>query len=84
MSEEQAGERLAVPSDGAANVRGLDETHSFVLRIHLHSRPGGEPPRMRFLLEDVGAAQSWRLTDFNTIVERLRERVSAIEATALG
>ena len=60
-----------------------DEVHSFVLRVCLDALPGGSgPARLQFHLEDVGAGLSWRLTDFDRIVERIRERVSAIEATA--
>lgn len=59
------------------------EVHSFVLRVCLDGLPGGSgPARLQFHLEDVGAGLSWRLTDFDRIVERIRERVSAIEATA--
>ena len=63
----------------------MDTIHSYVLRVRLDALPGGSgPARLQFHLEDVGAGLNWRLTNFDSIVDRLRERVSTIEATALS
>ncbi len=73
------------PLLGGMEAGSSDEVHSFVLRVRAGALPGGSgPARLQFHLEDVGARLNWRLTNFDSIVERLRERVSAIEATALS
>lgn len=74
---------LPHPPRGSQWSSASEELYSFVLRVRLAApQRGGGPVRLQFHLEDVSAAQSWRLTDLNSVVEHLRERISAIEAMA--
>jgi hypothetical protein len=71
-------QRGGAPTQAWKSMRGRDETHAFIVRVHLSIAGDGSAGQSQFSVEDVTAGSIERFATFDVAVESLRRRIYEI------